>query len=112
MKVVSTKPKYDQTNHKSTVHESDDDLSKKARLGYVGLDCEMVGIGPEGTQSALARCCLVDYDGNVLYDQYVRPPGFVTDFRTKYSGIRKRDLREGTAVSLAEVSHLSYIVEL
>mmetsp|Transcript_2852 Transcript_2852/g.6597 ORF Transcript_2852/g.6597 Transcript_2852/m.6597 type:complete len:133 (+) Transcript_2852:47-445(+) len=79
-------------------------LSAKAKEIYVGLDCEMVGIGPEGKQSALARCCLVGFDGGVLYDEYVRPPGFVTDFRTKYSGIRKSDLRQGTAITLQEVN--------
>lgn len=63
----------------------------------------MVGLGPSGKQSALARCGVVDFDGNVLYDEFVRPPGFVTDFRTKYSGIRRKDLRTGVAVSLAEV---------
>jgi RNA exonuclease 4 len=64
----------------------------------------MVGIGASGRQSALARCGVVDFDGNVLYDEFVRPPGFVTDFRTKYSGIRKKDLRAGVAVTLQEVS--------
>ena len=78
-------------------------LSAKVKANYVGLDCEMVGIGPSGTQSALARCCIVDFDGEVIYDEFVRPPGFVTDFRTKWSGVRKKDLRQGTAISLQEV---------
>lgn len=33
---------------------------------YVGLDCEMVGVGPGARRSALARCCLVDWDGRVM----------------------------------------------
>lgn len=61
----------------------------------------MVGIGSSGKQSALARCCVVDFDGNKIYDRFVRPKSFVTDFRTKWSGVRKSDLRE--AVSLEEV---------
>jgi RNA exonuclease 4 len=88
-----------------------DNLSEKLKANYVGLDCEMVGIGLDGKQSALARCCLVNYDGEVIYDEFVRPPGFVTDFRTKYSGVRKKDLRQGTAITLLEVgtrAHLSY----
>lgn len=83
-------------------------LKEEIRQRYVGLDCEMVGIGIDGKQSALARCCVVDFDGNVLYDQHVRPPGFVTDFRTKYSGVRKSDLRAGIAITLSEVTWLSY----
>ena len=88
--------------------------------------------------SVLARACLVDFDGEVIYDEYVRPESFVTDFRTKYSGrkegicdklienvcltslhfilfyccalcifhillgVRKKNLREGKAVSFQE----------
>ena len=76
---------------------------------YVGLDCEMVGLGDNGKKSALARACLVDYDGNVIYDNFVRPKGFVTDFRTKYSGVRKKDLRKGEAISFEKVMDISYL---
>lgn len=78
-------------------------LERIMRKKVVALDCEMVGIGPTGKLSALARCSMVDFDGNVLYDEFVKPKGFVTDFRTKYSGIRKSDLRQDKAVSLEEV---------
>ena len=69
---------------------------------YVGLDCEMVGLGPSGKQSALARACLVDFNGEVIYDKFVRPKGFVTDFRTKYSGVRSSNLRRGEACTFEE----------
>merc|ERR1712168_82022 len=52
----------------------------------VALDCEMVGIG-KGKRNALARCSIVDYHGNVIYDQYVKPSRPITDYRTKWSGI-------------------------
>ncbi|XP_037110931.1 apoptosis-enhancing nuclease [Syngnathus acus] len=54
----------------------------------VALDCEMVGTGPGGRCSELARCSILDYHGNVLYDKYVRPCHPVTDYRTRWSGIR------------------------
>lgn len=78
-------------------------IPEKIKLKYIALDCEMVGVGDKGRQNALARCCLVDFDGNKVYDEFVRPPGFVTDFRTKWSGVRKGDLRQGNAVPLNEV---------
>jgi RNA exonuclease 4 len=77
-------------------------FSRVDKEKYVGLDCEMVGIGPEGKISVLARCCIVNFDGEVIYDQFVRPSGFVTDFRTKWSGVRKKNLREGHAISFKE----------
>lgn len=78
-------------------------LRKVDKAKYIGLDCEMVGLGVNGKESALARCCLVDFDGNTVYDKFVRPKGFVTDFRTKWSGVRKSDLRMGQAVTFEEV---------
>ena len=36
----------------------------------VAMDCEMVGVGPDGERSALARVSIIDYHGTVLYDKY------------------------------------------
>lgn len=58
----------------------------------VALDCEMVGTGPGGRCSELARCSILDYHGNVLYDKYVQPSQRVTNFRTPWSGIRSHHL--------------------
>jgi RNA exonuclease 4 len=85
-----------------TKSESEKRYSRVDKEKYIGLDCEMVGIGPEGKISVLARCCLVNFDGEVVYDQFVRPSGFVTDFRTKWSGVRKKNFREGHAISFKE----------
>ena len=58
----------------------------------MALDCEMVGVGSNGRESALARCSVVDEQGKVLYDRHVQVDERVTDFRTKYSGVRAKDL--------------------
>lgn len=58
---------------------------------FVALDCEMVGVG-EGKRSALARVSIVNYDGTVAYDKYVKPDEEITDYRTRWSGIRKSDM--------------------
>jgi RNA exonuclease 4 len=89
-------------NKKPVFDINKDDDSHVDKSKYVALDCEMVGMGADGKKSALARCAIVDYDGIIIYDEYVRPQGFVTDFRTQYSGIRKKDLRYGTAITLSE----------
>lgn len=59
---------------------------------YLAIDCEMVGAGPKGSISQLARCSIVSYDGDVIYDKFIKPSMYVTDFRTRWSGIRPRDL--------------------
>ncbi|XP_021719240.1 RNA exonuclease 4-like [Chenopodium quinoa] len=60
----------------------------------VAMDCEMVGVSPQGNKSALGRVTLVNKWGNVVYDEFVRPIDRVVDFRTEISGIRPRDLRK------------------
>uniref|UniRef100_A0A8C3UCA1 Interferon stimulated exonuclease gene 20 like 2 n=1 Tax=Catharus ustulatus TaxID=91951 RepID=A0A8C3UCA1_CATUS len=58
----------------------------------VAIDCEMVGTGPGGRTSSLARCSIVTYEGDVVYDQYVRPEAPIVDYRTRWSGIRPRHM--------------------
>ncbi|KAJ7626895.1 MipD protein [Roridomyces roridus] len=59
---------------------------------YLALDCEMVGVGPEGAESVLARVSLVNFHGAVLLDAFVRPKERVVDYRTEWSGVRERDM--------------------
>lgn len=67
----------------------------------VALDCEMVGTGPGGRYSELARCSIVGYHGNILYDKYVQPCRPVTDYRTPWSGIQKHHLLDATPFAQA-----------
>eukprot|EP01084_Bolivina_argentea_P105746 189375_1 len=73
--------------------------SIEEKLRYIAIDCEMVGVGNLGKESALARCCIVNWDGEVVYDQYVRPKEFVTDFRTSVSGVQSKHLRKATELT-------------
>ncbi|XP_041795309.1 apoptosis-enhancing nuclease [Chelmon rostratus] len=75
----------------------------------VALDCEMVGTGPGGRCSELARCSILDYHGNVLYDKYVRPRQPVTDYRTRWSGIRSHHLHNATPFTQAREEVLSIL---
>jgi RNA exonuclease 4 len=52
----------------------------------------MVGLGPLGSESALARVSVVNYHGHVLMDTFVQPRERVTDWRTWVSGVREVDL--------------------
>ncbi|TFY65434.1 hypothetical protein EVG20_g5589 [Dentipellis fragilis] len=59
---------------------------------YIAVDCEMVGVGPLGSESSLARVSIVNYHGAVLCDLFVRQKERVTDWRTRWSGIREMDM--------------------
>ena len=55
----------------------------------------MVGVGPRGEESTLARVSVVNYFGAVLLDEFVRQKERVTDWRTQWSGIRAKDMING-----------------
>lgn len=63
----------------------------------VAIDCEMVGVGPDGEDSILARVSLVNHFGKCIYDKYVKPTEKVTDYRTAVSGIRPEDIKDGAS---------------
>ncbi|XP_044139143.1 apoptosis-enhancing nuclease [Bufo gargarizans] len=68
----------------------------------VAIDCEMVGTGPGGKISELARCSVVNYRGDVIYDKYVKPELRVTDYRTRWSGITKQHLENAIPFKTAK----------
>uniref|UniRef100_A0A8C9P938 Exonuclease domain-containing protein n=1 Tax=Spermophilus dauricus TaxID=99837 RepID=A0A8C9P938_SPEDA len=76
----------------------------------VAIDCEMVGTGPKGHVSSLARCSIVNYDGDVLYDEYILPPCPIVDYRTKWSGICKKHMMNATPFKTTRSQILGKIV--
>ncbi|XP_070547107.1 apoptosis-enhancing nuclease-like [Ptychodera flava] len=93
---ASNKEKHRETVQKNGfVSQSSSKLCSHSTCSqYVAVDCEMVGVGPT-KRTALARCTIVDYHGNCLYDSFVTPDEPVTDYRTPWSGIRKADIEKG-----------------
>lgn len=72
------------------------ELSPAKQAKYIAMDCEMVGCGTGGCHSALARVTLIDWHGNVVMDELVKPQYEVTDYRTFVSGITKEMLDNAT----------------
>ncbi|CAG8502208.1 5741_t:CDS:2 [Paraglomus occultum] len=82
------KQNWNSTNASSSHTTDETNTGKLTKVGkYIAIDCEMVGVGFEGQRSALARVSIVNYNGVVIYDKYVRPIERITDFRTEISGI-------------------------
>src|SRR3569833_1488787 len=68
-------------------------LARDVDVGkYVAVDCEMVGVGPDGYDAALARVSVVDFHGRQVYDSFVKPRERVTDWRTHVSGVSPKDM--------------------
>ncbi|NWR74760.1 REXO4 exonuclease, partial [Centropus unirufus] len=73
-------------------------VKEKASEGLtraVAMDCEMVGVGPKGEDSIVARVSIVNQFGKCVYDKYVKPTDEVTDYRTAVSGIRPENINTG-----------------
>lgn len=77
--------------------------SRKQEIGkYVALDCEFVGVGPEGTESALARVSFVNFYGHVILDVFVKPRERVTDWRTWVSGVTPQHMTDAISFDEAQ----------
>ncbi|XP_053134334.1 interferon-stimulated 20 kDa exonuclease-like 2 isoform X2 [Hemicordylus capensis] len=68
----------------------------------VAVDCEMVGTGPGGRNSELARCSVVSYHGDLMYDKFIRPVNPITHFRTRWSGIQRHHMRNAVPFKAAQ----------
>ncbi|KAL8184908.1 UNVERIFIED_CONTAM: hypothetical protein K2H54_032006 [Gekko kuhli] len=75
-------------------------LGKPSKM--VAIDCEMVGTGPGGRNSSLARCSIVGYHGDVMYDKYIRPVEPITNYRTRWSGIRRHHMTSAVPFKAAQ----------
>ncbi|PQE16307.1 RNA exonuclease 4 protein [Rutstroemia sp. NJR-2017a WRK4] len=68
-------------------------LNESVEIGkYISIDCEMVGVGGDEDRSVLARVSIVNFHGHQIYDSFVRPLEFVTDWRTHVSGISPKNM--------------------
>ena len=76
--------------------------SRRKKSKYVSLDCEMVGVGPNGSESAVARVCIIDWSETILLDTHVKVNKPVTDYRTLVSGVRAEDLKSDKAMSVKQ----------
>lgn len=68
-------------------------LATEVEVGkYVAMDCEMVGVGGAEDRSVLARVSIVNFHGTQVYDSFVKPKEFVTDWRTHVSGVSPKNM--------------------
>lgn len=72
----------------------------------VALDCEMVRTS-EGF--ALGRVTLLNHDGSLLYDRYIKPNLDVVDFLSEYSGLTHDLLKDGISFESAQRDILEFI---
>ncbi|CDR37750.1 CYFA0S01e16358g1_1 [Cyberlindnera fabianii] len=77
--------------------------AQKKTLGtYLAIDCEFVGVGPDGLESALARVSVVNFHGHTVYDKFVKPREKVTDWRTWVSGVTPAHMKDATDFKTAQ----------
>jgi RNA exonuclease 4 len=94
----NTKGKKIKAPKKEPPKAIEQELTLEQQGRYVALDCEFVGVGPGGYESALARVSLVDYNNAILLDTYVKVDSPVTDYRTFVSGVTEEHVQSDTAM--------------
>ncbi|RDW80831.1 hypothetical protein BP5796_05529 [Coleophoma crateriformis] len=92
------------TNAKATAEDKiNGGLSEDVEIGkYVAMDCEMVGVGGDEDRSVLARVSLVNFHGTQIYDSFVRPKEFVTNWRTHVSGVASKDMAKARSFDVVQ----------
>jgi len=100
--VKQQKMEQEKEKQQQALKQADDSLPEDYKARYLALDCEMVGIGTEGRQSALARVSLVEWHGNTLLDTFVKVPGRVSDFRTWVSGVKPKHIKSDQAMEVSK----------
>ncbi|CCH42770.1 RNA exonuclease 4 [Wickerhamomyces ciferrii] len=75
---------------------------KKLPGKYLAIDCEFVGVGPEGAESVLARVSIVNFHGHTVYDKFVKPREKVTDWRTWVSGVTPAHMKNAIDFKTAQ----------
>ncbi|EAW11222.1 putative 3'-5' exonuclease [Aspergillus clavatus NRRL 1] len=100
----STATLSEKTRTESRIAKVNEGRSPTAEIGkYVAMDCEMVGVGPNpDDDSALARVSIVNFNGEQVYDSYVRPKEMVTDWRTHVSGIAPKHMVDARSFELVQ----------
>lgn len=83
-----------QKNVIEVTHISDEDKAK-----YVAIDCEMVSVRGIST---IARVSIVDWNGEIIFNSFVRVEDEVTDYLTFVSGIRQADIESEDAMSFED----------
>jgi DNA polymerase III epsilon subunit-like protein len=69
----------------------------------------MVGVGPMGWDSRLASVSVVNEFGNQVYFSYAQTNKPVTDYRYKYSGIKKEHLANAPSFAQVQAEVKSFI---
>lgn len=71
----------------------------------LAMDCEMCITSPPGVSPqvfSLTRISIIDWDGNTVLDELVKPANAIIDYLTPYSGITAT-LLEGVTTTLADI---------
>ncbi|KAB2572533.1 putative exonuclease protein [Lasiodiplodia theobromae] len=74
--------------------------SMTAGRKVLAMDCEMCKTGEQDFE--LTRISVVDWDGNVVMDELVKPERPITDYLTPYSGITE-DMLKDVTTTLADI---------
>jgi len=90
--------------------KNEQEVSVEEQSKYIALDCEMVGVGHQGKQSSVARITLVDWNGRIVWDEFVQQEQEVTDYRTFVSGVTQLDVEDATLTLQECQNHVKKII--
>eukprot|EP00922_Rhytidocystis_sp_ex-Travisia-forbesii_P070193 GHVS01104901.1.p1 GENE.GHVS01104901.1~~GHVS01104901.1.p1 ORF type:complete len:403 (+),score=42.83 GHVS01104901.1:34-1242(+) len=75
----------------------------------VAVDCEMVGCGPSGDVNGLGRISIIDTEGGVVMDEFVKPMEPITDYRSHITGLYPHHLTQAMPFLLVREKVISIL---
>ncbi|KAJ3449956.1 RNA exonuclease [Anaeramoeba flamelloides] len=85
-----------------TEGENQEEDKKPIKIGkYLSFACDTCISKAQKEEEIIARVSIINYEGKVVYDTYVKPAEYITNYRTAITGITKKLLKH--APSLTEV---------
>ncbi|KAJ6228940.1 RNA exonuclease rexo1 / reco3 family member-related [Anaeramoeba flamelloides] len=74
----------------STEGENQEEDKKPIKIGkYLSFACDTCISKAQKEEEIIARVSIINYEGKVVYDTYVKPAEYITNYRTSITGITK-----------------------
>ncbi|KAJ3429370.1 RNA exonuclease [Anaeramoeba flamelloides] len=84
----------------STEGENQEEDKKPIKIGkYLSFACDTCISKAQKEEEIIARVSIINYEGKVVYDTYVKPAEYITNYRTSITGITKKLLKHAPPLS-------------
>lgn len=94
------------TNFDKSIFDSYIKPNKISKYFIIAIDCEMMSCED---RKQVGRVSMLDHNGIIIYDKFIKPESTVIDYLEKYSGLNKENTGKGISIKQLHEDLLSII---